>query len=83
MNGEQALVLAGRCLAPLGHPPTGDAWGDTWLELGDDAWKDWECVIHGARIAVSHGRIRVGDAFSVLPVAVLTPGESVFDELVS
>ncbi|MEP6729545.1 MAG: malto-oligosyltrehalose synthase [bacterium] len=69
-TGEQALVLTGRGTASIGEAPIGAAWSDTSVNVGDSS-NGWHCAIHGTRIASREGRIRLGEAFSALPVAVL------------
>jgi (1->4)-alpha-D-glucan 1-alpha-D-glucosylmutase len=79
---DQAVVLVGRRTAAIGNPPVGDTWRDTRVDLGSGVGA-WRCLIHGTRIAVADGQIRIGDAFSVLPVAVLVPVNPTPDRLVS
>jgi (1->4)-alpha-D-glucan 1-alpha-D-glucosylmutase len=77
---DQAIILVGRRTTSVGSAPLGDAWGDTSIVSAGGSWR---CLIHGTRIADCGGRMRVGDVFSMLPVAVLVPDRKSSYELVS
>jgi (1->4)-alpha-D-glucan 1-alpha-D-glucosylmutase len=81
--GDQAIVLVGRLTASLGGPPVKETWGNTRVDLGDVPRAGWRCLVHGTRIADVGTKMKVGDVFSVLPVAVLVPDRMSAYELVS
>jgi (1->4)-alpha-D-glucan 1-alpha-D-glucosylmutase len=83
VGGEQAIVVVGRCTGALGKSPVGEVWGNTRLDLGTGDAQRWCCLVNGTRIADISGLMRIGDVFSVLPVAVLVPDRMSSCELVS
>jgi (1->4)-alpha-D-glucan 1-alpha-D-glucosylmutase len=80
---DGVVVLVGRWTASLESPPAAESWTDTQLDLGRNPSAKWRCLIHGTRIADEGGKLRIGDVFSVLPVAVLVPDRMSSYELVS
>ena len=69
-----------RCAASLCGVPIGDDGGDTHINPGSGPWRS---RIHGTRIARTSVQLQVGDAFFVLPVAVMVPDRMTSYELVS
>jgi (1->4)-alpha-D-glucan 1-alpha-D-glucosylmutase len=72
-DAAEAIVVVSRLTGVVGDVPIGDVWGETLLEAGTDEARDWRCVIQGGVVRATGGRLRVGEVFRDLPVAVLLP----------
>lgn len=62
-DGDEMVVVIGRCLRAVGEPPIGATWGDTAIPVSDGGWN---CVLHGRQVVAKEGRLLVAEAFSAL-----------------
>jgi (1->4)-alpha-D-glucan 1-alpha-D-glucosylmutase len=73
LNEQWILVLAPRLSARLGFPPVGEKWSDTAVELpGTIRVNRGRELFTGRELQFNDGRLRIGEALSVLPFAIIT-----------
>jgi (1->4)-alpha-D-glucan 1-alpha-D-glucosylmutase len=70
-NGTRVAVLVARQTGALPWPQAGQVWRDMWVRWSSNKEEEVQRVIHGGRIRVADGAIRVADALSSVPVEVL------------
>src|SRR5438477_1456291 len=67
------VVIVPRLSSRIGFPPTGDRWKDTAIELPENLSIDRAREIFtGRELSIQDRQIRVGDAMSSLPFAMIT-----------
>jgi (1->4)-alpha-D-glucan 1-alpha-D-glucosylmutase len=73
LDGSVLLVAVARLTAGLGFPPTGECWGETRITLPAALPRSFADLLTGKEFSAEDS-LRLTDAFSVLPVAVLWSG---------
>jgi len=72
LDGAWMVVLAPRLSSRIGFPPVGDAWKDTTIGIPPDLKiEQMQEIFSGREIGLQNRQIKVADAMSVLPFAVL------------
>ena len=72
-EGHWVLVLAPRLSSRVGFPPVGERWQDTIVTLPEELRLDRaQEIFTGREISFNHRQLKVADAMSILPFAVLT-----------
>jgi (1->4)-alpha-D-glucan 1-alpha-D-glucosylmutase len=72
LDRQSAVVIAPRLSSRVGFPPIGDRWKDTTIELPEGfPLERWRQVFTGHEFWIKERQIRVADALSILPVAIL------------
>ncbi|HST29634.1 MAG TPA: malto-oligosyltrehalose synthase [Chthoniobacterales bacterium] len=73
LESQSIVVIAPRLSSHVGFPPVGDRWKDTTIELPEGfPLKRWRQVVTGHEFWIKHRKVRVADALSILPFAILT-----------
>jgi (1->4)-alpha-D-glucan 1-alpha-D-glucosylmutase len=73
VDGRWIAVIAPRLSSRVGFPPIGDKWQDTILDLPEMlTTKNAADVFTGIHLRVERRQLHLGDALSILPVAVIT-----------
>jgi (1->4)-alpha-D-glucan 1-alpha-D-glucosylmutase len=73
LDRHAVVVVVPRLSARVGFPPVGDPWKDTTIELPDGfPLEHWRQVITGHEFWIKERRVRLADAMSILPFALLT-----------
>ena len=72
LGRHTAIVIVPRLSARIGFPPIGDRWKDTIIELPEGfPLERWRQVITGHEFWIKERRVRVADALSILPFALI------------
>jgi (1->4)-alpha-D-glucan 1-alpha-D-glucosylmutase len=72
VEGQSAIVIVPRLSSRVGFPPIGDRWKDTSIELPEGfPLGRWRQVLTGNEFWIKDRMIRLSDALSMLPVAIL------------
>ena len=72
-EGRWVLVLAPRLSSRVGFPPIGERWQDTIVTLPEELRLDRaQEIFTGREMSLKDRQLKVADAMSVLPFAVLT-----------
>jgi (1->4)-alpha-D-glucan 1-alpha-D-glucosylmutase len=72
LDGQSVIVIVPRLSSRVGFPPIGDRWKDTTIELPEGfPLERWRQVLTGHEFWIKNREIRVADALSSLPVAIL------------
>jgi len=73
LDRDWAIVIVPRLSSRIGFPPTGDRWKDTAIELPEDlALERAREIFTGRELSIQNRQIRVVDAMSILPFAMVT-----------
>jgi (1->4)-alpha-D-glucan 1-alpha-D-glucosylmutase len=73
LDGQWIIVIAPRLSSRVGFPPIGDWWKETAIELSDNLRADRAReVFTGRELQIQNHQIRLGDAMSMLPFAMMT-----------
>jgi (1->4)-alpha-D-glucan 1-alpha-D-glucosylmutase len=73
LDGQSVIVIVPRLSVRVGFPPIGDRWKDTTIELPEGfPLERWRQVLTGHEFWIKDRAIRIADALSVLPVAILS-----------
>ncbi len=72
LDRQSAVVIAPRLSSQVGFPPIGDRWIDTTIELPEGfPLERWRQVFTGHEFWIKERQIRVADALSTLPFAII------------
>jgi (1->4)-alpha-D-glucan 1-alpha-D-glucosylmutase len=72
LDGQAVIVIVPRLSSRLGFPPIGDRWKDTTIELPEGfPLERWRQVITGHEFWIKDRRVRLADALSILPFAMI------------
>ncbi len=72
LDRQLVVVIVPRLSSRVGFPPIGDRWKDTAIELPEGfPLERWRQVLTGHEFWIKDRAIRMADAFSILPVAIL------------
>ena len=72
LERQTAIVIVPRVSSRVGFPPIGDRWKDTTIELPDGfPLERWRQVITGQEFWIKDRQIRLADALSILPFAMI------------
>jgi (1->4)-alpha-D-glucan 1-alpha-D-glucosylmutase len=72
-NGQSIVVIAPRLSSRVGFPPIGEKWGDTEAVLPEAIKMNrGRELFTGRELTFEGGHLKIGDALSVLPFAVVT-----------
>jgi (1->4)-alpha-D-glucan 1-alpha-D-glucosylmutase len=72
LDRHSAVVIAPRLSSRVGFPPIGDRWKDTTIELPEGfPLERWRQVFTGHEFWIKERQIRVADALSTLPFAII------------
>ena len=72
LDRQSIIVIAPRLSSRIGFPPIGDRWKDTTIELPEGfPLERWRQVVTGHEFWIKNREIRIADALSILPVAIL------------
>src|SRR5437764_4616961 len=73
LNRHWAVVIVPRLSSRIGFPPVGDVWKDTAIELPENlALERGREIFTGRELLIQNRQIRVADALSILPFAMVT-----------
>jgi (1->4)-alpha-D-glucan 1-alpha-D-glucosylmutase len=73
LDQDWVLVIAPRLTARVGFPPVGDKWQDTAVEIPEGLdLRDARNIFTSAALCAENRRLMIGDAFAMLPLAVIT-----------
>jgi (1->4)-alpha-D-glucan 1-alpha-D-glucosylmutase len=73
LDRDWAIVIVPRLSSRIGFPPTGDRWKDTVIELpGNLSLERAREIFTGRELPIHDRQIRVADAMSILPFAIIT-----------
>jgi (1->4)-alpha-D-glucan 1-alpha-D-glucosylmutase len=73
LDGQWIIVIAPRLSSRVGFPPIGDWWKETAIELSDNLRADRAReVFTGRELQIQNHQIRLADAMSMLPFAMIT-----------
>jgi len=73
LDRHWAVVIVPRLSSRIGFPPVGDVWKDTAIELpGNLALERGREIFTGRELLIQNRQIRVADALSILPFAIVT-----------
>jgi (1->4)-alpha-D-glucan 1-alpha-D-glucosylmutase len=73
LDQDWVLVIAPRLTARVGFPPVGDKWQDTAVEIPEGLdLRDARNIFTSAVLCAENRRLMIGDAFAMLPLAVIT-----------
>jgi (1->4)-alpha-D-glucan 1-alpha-D-glucosylmutase len=73
LDGQWIIVIAPRLSSRVGFPPIGDWWKETAIELSDNLRADRAReVFTGRELQIQNHQIRLADAMSMLPFAMMT-----------
>jgi (1->4)-alpha-D-glucan 1-alpha-D-glucosylmutase len=73
LDNQGLVVIAPRLSSRIGFPPTGEKWKDTVIDLAEGfPLQKARDIFTGREISVQDRQVKLSDAFSVLPFAVLT-----------
>ena len=73
LNRHWAVVIVPRLSSRIGFPPVGDVWKDTAIELPENlALERGREIFTGRELLIQNRQIRVADALSILPFAIVT-----------
>ncbi|PYL97576.1 MAG: malto-oligosyltrehalose synthase, partial [Verrucomicrobia bacterium] len=73
LDRHWAVVIVPRLSSRIGFPPVGDVWKDTAIELpGNLALERGREIFTGRELLIQNRQIRVADALSILPFAMVT-----------
>ena len=72
LDRQSIVVIVPRLSSRIGFPPIGDRWKDTTIELPEGfPLERWRQVVTGHEFWIKNREIRIADALSTLPVAIL------------
>ena len=72
LDRQSVVVIVPRLSSRVGFPPIGDRWKDTTIELPEGfPLERWRQVVTGHEFWIKNREIRIADALSTLPVAIL------------
>src|SRR5690242_18062865 len=72
LAGQSVVVIVPRLSSRVGFPPIGNRWKDTTIELPEGfPLERWRQVLTGREFWIKDRSIRIADALSILPVAIL------------
>ncbi len=75
LDRQSAVVIAPRLSSQVGFPPIGDRWKDTTIELPEGFLLErWRQVLTGQEFWIKERQIRVADALSTFPFAIIANG---------
>jgi (1->4)-alpha-D-glucan 1-alpha-D-glucosylmutase len=67
------IVIVPRLSSRIGFPPIGDRWGDTAVELPEDlSLESAREIFTGRELSIQNRKIRLAEAMSILPFAMVT-----------
>jgi len=73
LDRDWAIVIVPRLSSRIGFPPTGDRWQDTAIELPENLSVDRAREIFtGRELSIQNRQIRLAEALSILPFAIVT-----------
>jgi (1->4)-alpha-D-glucan 1-alpha-D-glucosylmutase len=73
LDRDWAIVIVPRLSSRIGFPPTGDRWKDTAIELPENLTLGrGREIFAGREIQLKDRQLRIADAMSVLPFAIIT-----------
>jgi maltooligosyltrehalose synthase len=74
MRGEEWIIVIGpRLSGRVGFPPVGDRWQDTFVDIPQNiSLENSREIFTNREIQARDRQLRIGDALSTLPFAVLT-----------
>jgi len=73
LDHEWVIVIVPRLSSRLGFPPIGDRWTDTTIELPENlSIERARDIFTGRELPIQNRRIRLADAMSILPFAMVT-----------
>jgi (1->4)-alpha-D-glucan 1-alpha-D-glucosylmutase len=77
---DWAIVIVPRLSSRIGFPPIGDRWQDTVIELPEGlSLERGREIFTGRELSIQDRQIRVAEAMSILPFAIITPVAAVDD----
>jgi len=72
LDRQSVIVVVPRVSSRIGFPPVGDRWKDTAIELPDGfPLERWRQVITGHEFWIKGRQVRLADAMSILPFAMI------------
>jgi (1->4)-alpha-D-glucan 1-alpha-D-glucosylmutase len=72
LDRHAMLVIVPRLSSRVGFPPIGDRWKDTTVELPEGfPLEHWRQVLTGDELKIKDRQIRLADAMSILPFALI------------
>jgi (1->4)-alpha-D-glucan 1-alpha-D-glucosylmutase len=72
LDRQSAVVIAPRLSSRIGFPPIGDKWKDTRIELPEGfPMERWQQIFTGHELWIKDRQIRLADAMSILPFAMI------------
>jgi (1->4)-alpha-D-glucan 1-alpha-D-glucosylmutase len=73
LDRDWAIVIVPRLSSRIGFPPIGDRWTDTAIELPENlSLERAREIFTGRELSIQNRQIRVAEAMSILPFAMLT-----------
>jgi (1->4)-alpha-D-glucan 1-alpha-D-glucosylmutase len=73
LDRDWAIVIVPRLSSRIGFPPIGDRWKDTVIELPENlSLERGREIFTGRELSIQDRQIRIADAMSILPFAVIT-----------
>jgi len=73
LDRDWAIVIVPRLSSRIGFPPIGDRWKDTAIELPENlSFESGREIFTGRELSIKNRQIRVAEAMSILPFAMLT-----------
>jgi hypothetical protein len=73
LDRHRAVVIVPRLSSRIGFPPVRDVWKDTAIELPENlALERGREIFTGRELLIQNRQIRVADALSILPFAMVT-----------
>src|SRR2546430_14737572 len=72
LDRDWVIVIVPRLSSRIGFPPIGDRWKDTTVELPEGfPLERWRQVLTGHELWIKNRQIRLADAMSILPFALI------------
>jgi (1->4)-alpha-D-glucan 1-alpha-D-glucosylmutase len=72
LDRQSVIVIVPRVSSRIGFPPVGDRWKDTAIELPEGfPLERWRQVITGHEFWIKDRQVRLADAMSILPFAMI------------
>lgn len=73
LDRDWAIVIVPRLSSRIGFPPTGDRWKDTVIELPENlSLERGREIFTGGELSFQNRQIRLAEALSILPFAIVT-----------
>jgi (1->4)-alpha-D-glucan 1-alpha-D-glucosylmutase len=73
LDRDWAIVIVPRLSSRIGFPPIDDRWKDTAIELPENlSLEGAREIFTGRELSIQNRQIRLADAMSILPFAIIT-----------